>query len=141
MKRKFTIIAGCALIAVLTRADPTTNQTSVVGTNVVVRIGFLAEDVMQHPIIAEPSLGSEEQKQFNFDVGQKSDSMRQIIVVYPSKMKIPTEKGRKIELKGTADHISFKGGKGGKTGYENEVFNLQLWKYLEDKPSQPTPGN
>lgn len=66
--------------------------------------------------------------------------MNQIIVVYPAKMKIPTEQGRKIGLTGTTDRISITGGKVGKSRYENEVFRLQSWKYVENKPSQPPAG-
>lgn len=140
MKRMISV-ALLVLAATLAIAGPVTNKTYEVGTNVVTRVGFLAVDILQHPIMATPSIdGSVEEAEFYFDVGDKPDPGRQIIVVHPKTMRIPTEQGRKIELKGTADRISFKGGKVGNAGYENEVFHLQSWKYREDKPSQPTAG-
>jgi hypothetical protein len=116
-------------------ADPITNRTHAVGSNVVTRVGFLSEEVMQHPILAHPSLNGEEESQFYFDIGDKPNSMRQIIVVHPAGTNVPTERGRKIELKGTSDRISFSGGKVGRSTYENEVFHLQSWRYLNEKSS------
>lgn len=136
MKRLVIITGLCILAAISAQADPTTNRAYEVGTIVVTRVGYLAEDVMQHPLMAAPSLdGSEEEAEFYFDIGEKPRSMRQIIVVHPAKMRIPTERGRKIELKGTADRISFTGSKVGKAGYENEVFHLQSWKDLDNNTS------
>jgi len=96
---------------------------------VVTRVGFLAEEVMQHPIVAGGL--EEKQEQFYFDIGEKPKSMNQIIVVYPVGMKIPTAIGRKIELTGTIESISFKGGKVGNAGYSNDVLTLQGWKYMK----------
>jgi len=133
MKRLISI--GILLLAATSAlAGPVTNKTYVVGTNVVTRTGHLAVDVMQHPIMASPSIdGSDEEAEFYFDVGDKPGSGNQIIVVHPKEVNIPTEQGRKIELKGTAARISFKGGKVGNAGYENEVFHLQSWRYSEEK--------
>lgn len=141
MIKRLLSVGVLVLVATLAMADPVTNKTYVTGTNVVTRTGFLAVDVLQHPIMATPSIdGSEEEAEFYFDVGDTSDPGRQIIVVHPKSMKIPTERGRKIELKGTADRIAFKGGKVGNAGYGNELFHLHSWKYLEAKPSQPPAG-
>jgi hypothetical protein len=127
------VMSASVMAEPLTKLDPKT-KTYFVGTNVVIRIGFLAEEVSQHPIVVAPSIdGTEQEAQFYFDVGEKPGTMNQIIVVYPVKMKIPTERGRKIELKGTADRISLTGGKVGTSRYENEVFHLQSWQYLDEK--------
>ena len=135
-------LALCVFIGISALADPITNRTHLVGTNVVTRVGYLAEDIMQHPVMTVPSIdGSKGEAQFYFDIGEKPMQTHQIIVVHPLKLNIPTERGRKIELKGTVDRISFKGGKAGNTGYENEVFHLQSWRYLRDTPSQPPPAN
>ena len=136
MKMIQIAVGASLLVASLACADPVTNRTHAVGTNVVIRVGYLAEDVMQHPIVAGPPI-EKGGGQFYFDIGDKPRSMKQIIVVYADKMKIPTERRRKIELKGTADHISFTGGKVRNSGYENEVFQLQSWRYVADKTSQP----
>lgn len=146
MKQLITVILMGIVISASVMADPLTKldpktKTYVVETNVVIRIGFLSEQVSQHPIVAAPSIdGTEKEAQFYFDIGEKPGTMNQIIVVYPVKTKIPTEQGRKIELKGTADRISITGGKVGNSRYENEVFHLQSWKYVENKPSQPSAG-
>lgn len=97
--------------------------------DVVTRVGFLAEQVMQHPIVAGGL--EKKQDQFYFDIGDKPGSMNQIIVVYPVGMKIPTEIGRKVELTGTIESISFKGGKVGNSGYSNDILTLQSWRYLD----------
>jgi hypothetical protein len=141
MMKRMIPVAILVLAATSAMGGPITNKTYVVGTNIVTRTGYLAMDVMQHPLMAAQSIdGREEEGEFYFDVGDKHGSGNQIIVVHPKKMKIPTEQGRKIELKGTADKISFQGGKVGNAGYENEVFHVQSWKYLEEKPSQPSAG-
>jgi len=95
---------------------------------VVTRIGILPEDVMQHPIVTEPLFG-ENLDQFYFDVDDSLNPMRQIIVVYPVGMTIPTERGRKIKLKGTVSTFAVGGGTGSKGEYKNEVLNLHNWKY------------
>jgi|GEM_PF-3167836 len=144
MKQLATAIAVGIVMSVAVMAEPPTKldpktKTYVVGTNVVSRIGFLSEQVSQHPIV--PSIdGTEQEAQFYFDVGEKPGTMNQIIVVYPVTMKIPTEQGRKIELTGQADRISITGGKVGNSRYENEVFRLQSWKFVGNKPSQPPAG-
>ena len=140
MKRLMITVAVFVFLATGILSGPITNRTEVIGSNVVVRVGFLAKEVTQHPILAEPSWNGEGESQFYFDAGERPVST-QIIVVHPAKMKIPTDRGRKIELKGTADRISFTGGKVGESRYENEVFHLQSWRYLEDKPSQPSPAD
>jgi hypothetical protein len=118
-------------------AGPITNRIHVVGTNLVTRVGFLSDFVMQHPVLSGPSIEDEDSsRQFYFDLGEKPNSMNQIIVVHPTKMSVPTDKKMKIELKGTSDQISFSGGKVGESTYRNEVFQLHSWKYLEDKTSQ-----
>jgi hypothetical protein len=146
MKQLGTAIAVGIVMSVAVMAEPPTKldpktKTYVVGTNVVSRIGFLSEQVSQHPIVATPSIdGTEQKAQFYFDVGEKPGTMNQIIVVYPVTIKIPTEQGRKIELTGQADRISITGGKVGTSRYENEVFRLQSWKYVENNASQPPGG-
>jgi len=104
---------------------------------VVARIGFLAEEVGQHPVIGPSAFLDEsgkvivkEIKQFYFNVGEKRGSNRQIIVTYPPDMKIPTIPGRKIELRGTLDSIDLGGEPGTKGSYGNDVLRLQSWKYL-----------
>jgi len=104
---------------------------------VVARIGFLAEEVGQHPVIGPSAFLDEsgkvivkEIKQFYFNVGEKRGSNRQIIVTYPPDMKVPTIPGRKIELRGTLDSIDLGGEPGTKGSYGNDVLRLQSWKYL-----------
>ena len=46
-------------------------------------------------------------------------------------MKIPTELGRKIELTGTLESISFTGGKVGESRYSNDILTLHNWRYLD----------
>lgn len=94
------------------------------------RVGYLAEQIQQHPIVTSPLA---KQKQFYFDVGEKPGSGKQIIVVYPEKMNIPTEKGRQLELSGTVQEISLGGKPGTKRSYKNEVLTLKRWRYLEAK--------
>ena len=123
MKRIATVLlaatlAGCATENLKPQAD------------VVARVGFLAEQVMQHPIVTI-ALPGEEQDQFYFDLGDKPGSVKQIIVVYPLGMKIPTELGRKIELTGTLESISFTGGKVGESVYSNDILTLHNWRYLD----------
>lgn len=134
------VMSAAAIAEPPTKLDPKT-KTLVAGTNVAIRIGFLSEQVSQHPIVAAPSIdGTEQEAQFYFDVGEKPGTMNQIVVVYPVSMKIPTEQGHKIELTGKADRISITGGKVGNSRYENEAFRLHSWKYVENKPSQPPTG-
>jgi len=97
---------------------------------VVTRIGNLSEDILQHPIVAEPSF-VKNRDQFYFDVDDSLTPMRQIIVVYPVGMAIPTERGRKIKLKGTVSTFGVGGELGSKGEYKNEVFNLRNWKYMK----------
>ena len=104
---------------------------------VVTRIGFLAEEVGQHPIIGPSAFLEESSKvivkeieQFYFNVGNKPNANRQIIVTYPPDMKIPNILGRKIELRGTLDSIDLGGEPGTKASYGNEVLQLESWKYL-----------
>ena len=99
-------------------------------SEVVTRIGNIPEDVMQHPIVAE-SLSGEKQDQFYFDVDDRLNPVRQIIVVYPDGMAIPSEPGRKIELKGTISTFAVGGETGTRGEYKNEVLNLHNWKYLK----------
>ena len=95
-------------------------------SDVVTRVGFLAEQIMQHPI-----LPSGQQDQFYFDVGDEPGSMNQIIVIYPAGMEIPTETGRRVELTGIIESISFTDGKVGDAGYSNEALTLHKWRYLD----------
>jgi hypothetical protein len=111
------VIAGC------------TTDKSAMPPDSIHRIGFLAKDIMQHPIVAGGL--EEKQDQFYFDLEDGPWEKGQIIVVYPVGMKIPTETGRRIKLTGSIEHISFKGGKVGNAGYSNDVFTLQSWKYLK----------
>lgn len=105
-----------------------TTDKSTMPPDSVIRIGFLAEEITQHPIVAS---GIEErQDQFYFDLEDGPWEKGQIIVVYPVGMKIPTETGRRVKLTGSVEHISFKGGKVGNAGYSNDVFTLQSWKYM-----------
>lgn len=91
------------------------------------RVGYLPEFVGQHPIEARP--GTEDQ--FYFDIGEKPRSNIQIIVTHPADMKIPTEHGRKIELKGIAESFSLGGEPGTKSGYGNTNLRLRSWKYVD----------
>ena len=111
------VIAGC------------TTDKSAMPSDSIIRIGFLAEEVMQHPIIAGDL--EDEQDQFYFDLEDGPWEKGQIIVVYPVGMKIPTKTGQRIKLTGSVEHISFEGGKVGNARYSNEVFTLQSWKYLK----------
>jgi hypothetical protein len=111
------VVAGC------------TTTKSEMPSDSIIRIGFLAEEVMQHPIVAGGL--AEKPDQFYFDLEDGPWERGQIIVVYPMEMKIPTEVGRRIKLIGSVEHISFKGGKVGDAGYSNDVFTLQSWKYLK----------
>jgi len=86
---------------------------------------------MQHPLdVAFDSRMMKPMSQFYFDVGDKTGTMNQIIVTYPDGMAIPTEHGRKIELKGTATAISLGGKPKTKGSYSNEVLALESWRYL-----------
>lgn len=96
-------------------------------TDIVTRVGFLAELIMQHPIV----VSSTHEKQFYFDLGERPRSMHQIIVIYPIGMEIPTDSSRQIELTGTIRHISLKGGKVGDGRYSNDILTLKSWQYLE----------
>ena len=111
------VLAGC------------TTWKSAMPSDSIIRIGFLAEEIMQHPIVAGGL--DEEQDQFYFDLEDGPWEKGQIIVVYPMGMKIPTEVGRRIKLIGTIEHISFTGGKVGDARYSNDVFTLQKWQYLK----------
>lgn len=95
--------------------------------NVVTRVGFLSTQIMQHPIVSSPM---NKQKQFYFDIGEKPNSQKQIIIVYKEGMEIPRERGKKIELKGIESNISL-GGKTGKNTYKNKKITLKSWKYLD----------
>ncbi len=107
-------------------------------TNLVTRVGFLAEDVLQHPIVPG-SLFEPEQSQFYFDVGAQSNVMQQIIVTYAVGTKIPSEHGRKIELTGISSIFTVGGKPHTKGEYSNEVISLRKWKYLKDGDvTQPT---
>jgi hypothetical protein len=92
----------------------------------VTRVGYLPEFVGQHPIMAPIT-----HDQFYFDIGEKPGSFNQIIVVYPKDMKIPTEEGRKIELKGLESSFSLGGKRGTKEGYGNRLLHLRSWKYVD----------
>ena len=108
-------------------------EASDAGTNVITtRIGFLADNVMQHPLMFEPLTGKR-QPQFYFDVGDNSNSMNQIIVTYPDGMAIPTEHGKKIELKGTGTTISLGGKPKTKGSYSNGVLALESWRYVDKR--------
>jgi hypothetical protein len=91
------------------------------------RVGYLPEFVGQHPIMAPMSTHD----QFYFDIGEKPGSFNQIIVAYPKDMKIPTEEGRKIELKGLESSFSLGGKRGTKEGYGNRLLHLRSWKYVD----------
>ena len=124
MKNKmFTAMLAVFLAGCTTETPESQNE-------VVTRIGNLPEDVMQHPIVAE-SLSGEKQDQFYFDVDDRKNPVRQIIVVYPDGMAIPTESGRKIKLKGTVSTFAVGGVPGTRGEYTNEVLDLRNWEYLE----------
>jgi len=85
---------------------------------------------LQAPIMTVPSTGgNQDRAQFYVRIGEEPYQTHQIVVVHPVNMKIPTEQGRKIELKGTSEYVAL----GGRS--LNHVFYLQSWRYLEDAPS------
>jgi hypothetical protein len=122
--KRITIVLFAALLAGCVTNRPTSQD------NVVTRIGFLAEEIMQHPNIAI-EISQAVSEQFYLDLGNKPRSIKQIIVVYPVGMKIPSEIQRKIELKGTVRTVVFGGKPGSKSSYKNEVLSLHSWKYLK----------
>ena len=126
-----------ALVACLTGCTSTPKPE--VEGNLVTRVGFLAESVLQHPVIlfsppVEDHSGKirvEKVEQFYFDLGQTPKSMRQIVVTYRPGSSVPAERCRKIELKGTSTIHSVGGKPGTKGEYKNEVLHLYSWKYLD----------
>jgi hypothetical protein len=139
MKRLQLIAAACSLAAGWTPADPVTNLTGTAGTNVVATIGYLADDRATHlGTTGVPPRGGAGQGEFRFCVGGNIRAqLYGIVVVYPVDMKIPTEHGRKIELRGTEEREPFRAGE---ARYAGEVLHLQSWRYLDGGPSQQPSG-
>ncbi len=131
MKRIAIILLAALLTGCATDQPDKKNHT-------VTRIGFLAESVMQHPIslpsLVETQSGKitiRQLEQFYFDIGERANPAYQIVVTYRPGMKIPSERGRKIELTGTVSTIDVGGPPGTKGEYKNEALTLHSWKYLE----------
>ena len=118
-----------AVVALLLFFVGCMDQAPLVGEPIT-RVGFLAEMELQHPIISGGVLKTST-GQFYFDLGDEPGSMNQIIVLYSVKMAVPTERGRRIELSGSVEELSFEGGREGKMSYRNEVLTLRSWRYLE----------
>lgn len=100
-------------------ADKTANKKEAAG----VRVGTLAKEVMQHPLIAPPGFS-----QFYFDIKGTS---RQIIVVFKEGMQIPTDPGKTVKLKGKIGRVSLGGKRGTPQSYSNETLTLESWQYTK----------
>jgi len=112
------LFLGCAATPEAPRAEQVT------------RTGYLARDVLQHPVQFDPETGRRED-QFYFDLGAAPKSMRQIIVVNRSGTPPPKESGRKIELTGVVERIECRAKGPPDSRYENEVLYLRSWRYVD----------
>jgi hypothetical protein len=99
--------------------------------NLVTRVGFLPTQEDQHPLI----VGSvfREGQQGYLDLFEGGKRTKQIIVVYPVKMKMPEEKNHQIEIKGKLHSFNFGKPSQGlhKMTYENEAIEVLEWRYKE----------
>lgn len=124
MSRFFVLLFAAAVVAC------TAPQQAMAGPEAVRRVGFLAREAVQHPVV--PGDLDKPQGQFYFDLGDKPGASKgQIVVVHPAGMKVPGKFNRKIELRGTVGHFSLNGRKRTKGEYSNEVLTLRSWRYLD----------
>ena len=138
VKMKVVIIIALSLLAMTgckkRDVHSTINETPKSSQDTLVtHIGFLSQMILQHPVVSNgfPTEEKSRESQFYFDIGDTSNSMNQIIVVYPNSIKRPREQQRKIELKGSSSSITVTGKGGENSEYKNEVFKLTSWKYLD----------
>lgn len=93
-----------------------------------VRTGYMAKAVLQHPNVASPFT---KEKQDAFDVHINGKHHSQIIVLFPKGVKPPTDRKRKLELKGTIRKIDLGGKPGTKGSYKNEAMTVKTWRYIK----------
>ena len=96
-------------------------------TNIVVRVGYLPEEIQQHPIDPDTFLGG--WTQGYLDLVDKGHRVRQIVVLYPKGTPRPDQAGRLVEVIGITKQVDL-GGEAGKNSYKNELIHVKNWQYL-----------
>ena len=91
-------------------------------STLVIRQGYLTSAPMQHPRITDHD--------DYFDVTENGKTVRQIIVVFDSKLSKPMDRSRRLELKGSLKKINLGGSKHTRKSYKNEILYVSDWIYL-----------
>ena len=103
--------------------------------------GFLPTLVLQHPLLITAPDAPSPYAQFYLDIAEGSKSQRQIIVLHPREMEIPTQGERQIEVTGLVTQLSLGGAPGTKESYRNEVLKLTSWRYVDISDGSRLPAN
>ena len=112
---RLLLLASLLLLQSCISQKPSATQT--------MRVGYLASEVMEHPVISD--------RDDYLDLyDQQGEWRKQIIIVFADALAAPTDRNRPIELKGTLDHIDLGGEPGTRGAYANDVLYVDTWRYL-----------
>lgn len=87
---------------------------------------------MQHPRFVGPTLrGRPPFRQMYFNIVNQGRMVNQIVLLVPSKMKLPKNPKKQVVIRGTVRKVSLGGRRGTKRSYKNVVMTLFTWNYAK----------